>query len=112
MFLKKRGFTLIEVLFVVIVIAILAAVAMGRIVTTTATAEANACKANQATMNAMLEQYRLNNGAWPANLATVTGSTTYFPDGAPTCPSDGTYSMDGNYRTDCDETTPVDHSLH
>ena len=109
----KKGFTLIEILFVVIVIAVLAAIAIGRIATTTGTAKANACKANQAIMNTQIEQYRLDNGAWPANLATVTGSTTYFPDGAPTCPSSGTYTMDGTtYRVDCDVTTPVDHSLH
>lgn len=108
----KKGFTLIEILFVVIVIAVLAAIALGRIATTTGAAKANACKSNQAIMNTQLEQYRLDNGAWPANLAVVTGSTTYFPDGAPTCPEGGTYSMDANYRTDCDVTTPVDHSLH
>lgn len=109
----KRGFTLIEILFVVIVIAVIAAIALGRIVTTTATARGNACKANQAIMNMQIEQYRLNNGTWPATLATVTGSTTYFPDGTPVCPSAGTYSMDGaTYRTDCDVASPVDHSLH
>lgn len=110
--MNKRGFTLIEILFVVIVIAVLAAIALGRIATTTATAKANACKSNQAIMNTQLEQYRLDNGQWPASLATVTGSTTYFPDGAPTCPSSGSYTMDANYRTDCDVTSPVDHSLH
>lgn len=111
--MNKKGFTLIEVLFVVIVIAIIAAIALGRIVTTTATARANACKANQAIMNMQIEQYRLNTGEWPATLATVTGSTTYFPDGEPVCPSAGTYSMDGTtYRVDCDVTSPVDHSLH
>jgi len=109
---RKKGFTLIEILFVVIVIAVLAAVALGRIVTSTATAKANACKANQAIMNTQIEQYRLDNGAWPASLAAVTGSTTYFPDGAPTCPSSGTYTMDANYRVDCNVASPVDHSLH
>lgn len=110
--MNRKGFTLIEILFVVIVIAVLAAIALGRITSSTATAKANACKANQAIMNTQIEQYRLDNGAWPASLATVTGSTTYFPDGAPTCPASGSYTMDANYRTDCDVTSPVDHSLH
>lgn len=109
---KNRGFTLIEILFVVVIIAIIAAIALGRIVTSTATAKANACKANQAVMNTQIEQYHLDTGDWPASLAAVTGNTAYFPDGAPTCPSAGAYSMDANYRTDCDVTTPVDHSLH
>lgn len=109
----KKGFTLIEVLFVVIVIAIIAAIALGRITTTTANAKANACKANQAIMNMQIEQYRLNNGTWPGTLATVTGDTDYFPDGEPVCPSAGTYSMNGTtHRVDCDVASPVDHTLH
>ena len=60
---NKKGFTLIEILFVVIVIAILAAIAIPRIVTTTATAKQNACWANIAIMNTQIEQYRLDNGS-------------------------------------------------
>ncbi|MFH1776088.1 MAG: prepilin-type N-terminal cleavage/methylation domain-containing protein [Candidatus Omnitrophota bacterium] len=109
---NRKGFTLIEVLFVVIIIAVLAAIALGRITTTTATAKANACKANQSIMNTQIEQYRLDTGSWPSGISDVTGSTTYFPDGAPTCPESGTYSMDAvTYRTDCDVATPADHSL-
>ena len=109
---RNRGFTLIEILFVVVVIAILAAIAVGRITTTTATAKANACKCNQAIMNTQIEQYRLDNGQWPALLTDVTGNTTYFPDGAPTCPTGGNYTMGLTHRTDCSVTSPVDHSLH
>ncbi|MFH1395283.1 MAG: prepilin-type N-terminal cleavage/methylation domain-containing protein [Candidatus Omnitrophota bacterium] len=109
----KKGFTLIEVLFVVIVIAILAAIALGRITTSTAMAKANACKANQSIMNLQIEQYRLDNDDWPATLVTVTQDTDYFPDGEPECPSGGTYSMNGTtHRVDCSITSPVDHSLH
>lgn len=110
--IKRNSFTLIEILFVVIILAIIAAMAMGRITTSSATAKTNVCKSNQATMNLMIEQYSLDNDAWPATLATVTGSTAYFPDGAPVCPKAGTYSMDGTtYRTDCSIASP-DHSLH
>jgi len=113
MFKGKTGFTLIEILFVVIVIAILAAIAIGRISTSTGTAKASACKSNQAIINTQIEQYRLDNGDWPATLAAVTGSATYFPDGAPVCPEGGAYTMDATTkRVDCDVTTPVDHSLH
>jgi len=101
---RRKGFTLIEILFVVIVIAIIAAIALGRITTTTATAKINACKANQATMNTMIEQYHLDTGDWPSALTDVSNNTTYYPDGAPTCPS-GTfanYSMNGTtYRISC-----------
>ena len=110
MFRYSKGFTLLEILFVVIVIAILAAIALGRITTTTATAKANACKANQAIMNTQIEQYRLDTGDWPDDLTDVTQNTTYFPDGEPECPSDGTYTMDSDtHRTTCSITA---HKLH
>jgi len=110
---KNSGFTLIEILFVIIVIAIIAAIALGRISTTTAVAKANACKANQSVMNLQIEQYRLNVGDWPGSLVTVTQDTDYFPDGEPECPSGGNYTMNGTtYRVDCDVTSPEEHSLH
>jgi len=102
--MQRKGFTLIEILFVVIVIAVLAAVALGRIATTTTTARTNACSANQAIMNTMIEQYRLDVGDNPSAIGDVTDDTTYFPDGAPACPS-GTSANYGmgttTYRVNC-----------
>ena len=101
---RTKGFTLIEILFVVIVIAVLAAIAIPRIVTSVATAKTNACKANQAIMNTQIEQYRLDTGDWPSALTDVTNNTTYFPDGAPECPegSFANYSMNGTtHRVSC-----------
>lgn len=111
-----RGFTLIEILFVVIIIAVLASITLIRIATTSGQAKANACKANQAIINTQIEQYMLDTGSYPADADAFTAllaNTTYFPDGPPTCPEGGTYSMDTDtHRCDCDVTSPVDHSLH
>ena len=92
------GFTLIEILFVVILIGVLAAIAIPRIVTTAGTARQNACHSNIAIMNTQIEQYGLAVGSYPATLGAVADSTTYFPDGAPTCPTGGTYTMDGTTK--------------
>jgi len=85
----NRGFTLIEVLFVVVIIAILAAVVIPRITTTQDTANQNACDANIANINTQIERYYFDTGSWPATALSEMIPTTsydYFPDGLPTCP--------------------------
>jgi len=87
--IKRKGVTLIELLIVVLILAALAAIAIPRISSSATTAKANACATNIDVINSAIEMYNADNGAYPATLATVTGSTTYFPDGAPTCPVSG-----------------------
>ena len=96
---SKRGFTLIELLLVVVILGILAVIAIPRITTSATTARTNACFTNQDTMDTQIELYRVDTDAWPSALTDVTGDPNLFPDGAPTCPSSGTYTMDGTlYR--------------
>lgn len=97
MFLNRKGFTLIEILFVVVVIGILAAIVIPRLTTTTATAKENACDANKANINTQIEKYYFDTGSWPSeDLSEMVPPTTYdyFPDGLPTCPVSGSaYEM-------------------
>jgi len=98
---KRKGLTLVELLIVVIILGALAAIAIPRITTSTATAKANACATNIDIMNSQIELYRADTGSYPSTLATLTGDANYFPDGAPVCPSGGTYTMTSN-RVSCD----------
>lgn len=108
---KKEGFTLIEILFVIIVLAILASIAIMRIRTTTATAQNNACAAIQAVINTQIEQYMLDGNAYPADQAafnTFLTNTLYFPDGVPACQGAApacTYNA-ATYRASCTTGNP------
>jgi len=91
---KERGVTLIELLIVVVILAALAMIAIPRVSQSATTAKRNACATNIDLINSAIEMYHIDSptSAWPATLATVTGSTTYFPDGAPTCPFGTAYA--------------------
>jgi len=97
---NEKGFTLIEVLLVVVIIGILAVIALPRIIGSKAEAEDNACRANLQVIRTQLEKYRFLDGTtaapYPTDLATFIGLSDYFPAGAKTrCPRDNvayTYS--------------------
>lgn len=88
----KKGFTLVELIVVVLILGALAAIAIPRITAGAYTAKVNACKTNVDLINSQIELYYANNGAWPSLLTDVTESTDYFPDGAPACPFGTAYS--------------------
>ena len=85
----KRGFTLVELMVVVLILGALATIAIPRISEGSNTAKANACATNIDIINAQIELYYQNNGDWPSNIKDVTLDTAYFPDGEPICPVTG-----------------------
>jgi len=89
--LARKGFTLVELLLVVLIIAVLASIVVPRMTGAAAEANKSKCDANWANLVRALELYATNNnGAYPANdaafQANVLNSSTYFPHGAPVCP--------------------------
>ena len=91
----RKGFTLVELLVVVLILAALAAIAIPRISASAATAKINACKTNVDVVNTQIEVYKANVGSWPTSLKDVTESADYFPDGPPECPFGMAYSING-----------------
>ena len=82
----KKGFSLVELMIVVLILGALAAIAVPRILGGATQAKINACATNIDLINSQIELYYANEGAYPTDLAALTADTDYFPDGAPVCP--------------------------
>lgn len=92
-----------ELLAVVTILGIIAAMVVPRVTTSSATAKAKVHAHNKATINSAVERYYINTGGWPAtNLADIGADVDYFPDGLPANPTGGAaYTIDGTtYRVD------------
>ena len=92
----RKGFTLIEVLLVVLILAVLASVVIPRIAESAGDAKDAKCDANIANLRRALELYCLDNdGEYPADngdfQSDILNSATYFPHGAPVCPYGDNY---------------------
>ena len=82
---NQKGFTLLEVMLVVIIIGIIALIALPRLLVTRARARDESCDSNVQAIQTQLEQYYwVNQGAgnWPTSINQLMGDTNYFPIGS------------------------------
>ncbi len=86
----RAGFSLMELLAVVTILGIIAAIIVPRVAVSSDTAKAKVNSHNRATINAAVERWYIEKGAWPANnLSDIGADINYFPDGIPVDPVDG-----------------------
>ena len=86
---KRKGFSLMELLAVVTILGIIAAIIVPRVAVSSDTAKAKVNSHNKATINAAVERWYVEKGAWPAaNMADIAADANYFPSGLPTNPVD------------------------
>jgi general secretion pathway protein G len=87
---RRPGFSLMELLAVVTILGIIAAIIVPRVTASTTTAKEKTCRYNCGHIHSAVERYRDATGNWPsANLSEIATDPNYFPDGIPTCPVSG-----------------------
>jgi prepilin-type N-terminal cleavage/methylation domain-containing protein len=90
----REGFTLVEIMIVVLIIGILLAIAVPNFIKARETSRTKSCIANLKQIDAAKEQWAMETKA--AANATVVAAALYpgqYIKNTPTCPSGGTYTV-------------------
>ena len=94
---KDAGFTLIEIMIVVLIIAILLAIAVPNFLRARETSRAKSCTANMRQIETAKEQWAMDTKAaataTPVAADLVTEYMRGTEDTLPLCPSSGTYTI-------------------
>jgi type II secretion system protein G len=96
---SESGFTLIELMVVVVIIGVLVAIAIPIFVNATSNAKQKTCQANLRTIDGAISVYYANNSGYPANIAALV--TDGELKKAPTEPFTGAYSLVGGSVASC-----------
>ena len=88
----KAGFTLVEIMIVVAIIGLLAAIAIPNFVKARQSAQKNACINNLRQIDGAKEQWALEQKKNQGDAITQTEVDGYIKGGTPKCPASGTYA--------------------
>jgi general secretion pathway protein G len=93
---NRGGFSLLELVMTVIILAVIAAIVLPRFGTSSADAKSRGCEANRRNIEVQARLWYRTKGSWPAtNLSDIGANSSYLPEGLPTCPVDSsTYTID------------------
>ena len=110
---KNQGFTLVEIMIVVAIIGLLAAIAIPSFVKARNTSQQNACINNLRQIDGGKEQWAMADKKSDGNEVVTATVDEYIKGGTtPKCPGGGTYTY-GNVGSNpgCSVTTPTIHQF-
>src|SRR5271165_2464595 len=96
--LRKAGFTLVEIMIVVAIIGLLAAIAIPNFMKSRATSQANACINNLRQIDGAIQQFAIENGKKVGDTLNYPNDLTPYlklnaSSSVPPCPAGGIYSV-------------------
>ena len=91
--MRTKGFTLVEIMIVVAIIGLLAAIAIPNFVKARSKAQTEACIANLKQIEGAIQVWAVDNGKADADVVALATLVPNYIRSTPTCPAGGTYGL-------------------
>ena len=112
---RKAGFTLVEIMIVVVIVSLLAVITIPNFIRTRAKSQTSGCIDNLRQIDAAIQQWAMENNAGTATPVTRASISPYLNHGSNRsarsvyCPSDRAKTFNTSYRITDTSTKPLCH---